>query len=158
MTSEQLLDPGGPGFEPFRCRIPLRLGADKSDEGCRRAEIGCHDDVVHREEADLLDGEVTTDDFRHLATEEFGHPLEAAAGRLRSLHVNRTGTPASGRGSHRVRIGKQRRSGELLGDLFDAVALDEITFLEVIESLEADAALESGPHLIHLVLEALERE
>src|ERR1019366_6274940 len=45
---------------------------------------------------------------------------------------------------------------ELLFDLLDVVRLENVLFLEVVESLEADAALEAFGHLARVVLEALE--
>src|SRR3982751_3210997 len=56
---------------------------------------------------------------------------------------------------------RRRRSagGRLEGarDLLGAIALDDVADLEVVEVLDADAALESFAHLAHVFLEATER-
>ena len=48
-----------------------------------------------------------------------------------------------------------RRGGRR--DLLDDEDLDDVPRLDVVEALEADAALEPGLHLRHVVLEAAER-
>src|SRR5438445_4469617 len=45
---------------------------------------------------------------------------------------------------------------ERAGDLLDAIRFDQVADLDVVEVLDADAALEALPHLAHVVLEALE--
>src|SRR5687768_5326103 len=54
---------------------------------------------------------------------------------------------------------RRATSGRLrgAGDLPDFVGLDDVALLQVLEVLEADAALEARRHLTHVVLEALER-
>src|SRR5690349_829655 len=49
--------------------------------------------------------------------------------------------------------GRLERARHLLG----AIALDDVADLEVVEVLDADAALESFAHLTHVLLEATER-
>src|ERR671911_1989530 len=46
---------------------------------------------------------------------------------------------------------------QLPGDLSDLVRLDDVAFLDVVEVLDPDAALEALGHLAHVILEALER-
>src|SRR6478672_5810063 len=57
-----------------------------------------------------------------------------------------------------LRRGRRRRvvQGGAL-DLADLVGLDQVAFLDVVEALEVDAALEALGQLAHVVLEALQR-
>src|SRR5712664_4915989 len=68
-------------------------------------------------------------------------PPAAAAEPLRSA------APPSGR----------RLSGQARPDRFQLVRLDDVAFLEVVEVLDADAALEALVDFLHVVLEAPER-
>src|ERR1019366_1006636 len=63
---------------------------------------------------------------------------------------------ACGTWNVRRRTPTNTSSSQLLLDLLDLVALDDILLLELVVALETDAALEALDHLARVVLEALE--
>src|SRR4051812_47341508 len=56
-----------------------------------------------------------------------------------------------------MRPSGRRRGIERARDRLGAIALDDVAHLDVIEVLDADAALEAFAHFLHVILEALER-
>src|SRR5262245_30925936 len=68
--------------------------------------------------------------------------------------AHRSGAPVTAGRSTRRGHGSRLRRG---GDPFLDEDLDEVPDLDVVEALEADAALETGFHLAHVVLEAAQR-
>src|SRR5437764_9208054 len=52
---------------------------------------------------------------------------------------------------------RRSRGGQRARDLLNAIRLDQVAHLQVVEVLDADAALEPLAHFAHVVLEALER-
>src|SRR4029079_895142 len=64
-------------------------------------------------------------------------------------------TPTNMASSPRVRRSERVLEGPR--QLFHHERFDDVADLEVVHAIEADAALESGLHLAHVVLEPLER-
>lgn len=120
---------------------PLLAVAHKADEYGGRLEVRSHFNLVHREQPDLLDIQLTAQQFADFPPQKFGHPLD---------------TPTRGRRE----MGGHGRNAlfEFGGDLLHGVALDDITFLIIVETIEAHTALHARANFVHLVLEALEGE
>ena len=57
---------------------------------------------------------------------------------------------------HRRGRPQRRAAGRLCSAPLPAMGLEDIAFLEILEAGDADAALEAGGHLVHVILEAAE--
>src|SRR5690606_39080456 len=86
------------------------------------------------------------------------HPLAAVHLELLAYHSDHHGiTVSAGRRLAAASAPSPAGgAGERAGDRLDAVALHDVTHLDVVEAGDVQAALEALTHLAHVVLEALE--
>src|SRR5215218_9516359 len=132
--------------------LALAISAENRDVDPRRAQIGEHFDAGDGPEAKPRIIDLGADDVDHLLAEELAHLLRAPGhGRLRKSESQRVGQSVSE--AHSSRLLTDLPSYRLRSRyLFAVEELHLIADLEIVEAVQAQAALVAGRNLADVIL------
>src|SRR4051812_18618768 len=101
-------------------------------------EVAGDADIINGYDSGLADGQLAPDHFADFALQKFANTLESEG-----LHGrNNSSRPRGGSGK-----------SEFLGRFLEGITLDQVARLELVETIQPNAALHASPDLVDLVLE-----